>query len=83
MFKNILDIWNRQKKQIKFTIIVIALYFVCLGLFLSEYRLPDIIEFLIVCILYYLFWILVCTFIYKDPKIIEELERKILSLFYW
>ena len=83
MLKNILNIWNKQKGQIKFTIIVIILYLACLGLFLSEYRLPDIIEFLIVCVLYYLFWILVCAFIYKDPKIIEELERKILSLFYW
>ena len=83
MLKNILDLWNKQKEQIKFTIIVIALYFACLVLFLSEYRLPDIIEFLIVCILYYLFLILVCTFIYKDPEIIEELKRKILLLLHW
>ena len=83
MLKNISNFWNKHKKEIRFTIFVIITYLACFGLFLSEYRLPNIIEFLITCCLFYLFWILICTFMYKDPKIIEELETKILNLFYW
>jgi len=80
--KNISNFWIKNKKEIRFSIFIIITYIVCLGLFLSEYRLPEIVEFLITSWLCYLFWILVCAFIYKDFKIIEEFETNILNLFY-
>ena len=82
MLKNISNLWNKHTEEIKFTIFVFITHFMIFGLFLSEYRLPDVIEFLIVCVLYCL-WILYFIFICKDPKIIEKLKTKILNLFYW
>jgi Ca2+/Na+ antiporter len=82
MLKNILNLRNKHEIEIKFTIFVFITHFTVFGLFLSKYRLPDVIEFLIVCVLYCL-WVLYFIFICKDPKIIEKLKTKILNLFYW
>ncbi len=81
MLKNISDLWNKHTAEIKFTIFVSITHFTVFGLFLSEYRLPDVIESLIVCILYCL-WVLYFIFIYEDPRIIEKLKTKILNSFY-
>lgn len=82
MSKNTLDSQKKHGTEIKFMFFVLIGHFATIGLFFSEHRLPDIIEFLIVCILYCL-WIIFWIFVYKNPEIIKELKTKIINLFYW